>query len=77
MSERCLITTNLIIGRDLEDSPRLLLNSDLPMFSEDDLVALKDKIQRIVAMNGKSCQLKLLDELETALINIDFIMDQE
>ena len=44
-----MVTTNLIINRDqedLEDSPRLtlMLNSDLPVFNEDDLVVLKDKI---------------------------------
>ena len=45
------------------------------MSNDNYLVALKDKIQRIVALNGsKSCQLKILAELETALISM---IDQE
>lgn len=55
--------TNLIINQETPAS----LNLDIPKFDEQDLTLLKDKIQRIVALNGNANAQAILEELETAL----------
>ena len=59
--------TNLIIN---QETPPASLNADIPKFDEQDLTLLKDKIQRIVALNGNANAQKILEELETALLKV-------
>ena len=65
--------TNLIIK---QSSPPKL-NADIPEVCEEDLVLLKDKIQRIIALPIKKQAVMVLEELESTLQKIDLMMDPE